>query len=108
MCRSLDTHEINELTMKNIIGMKNLTRWDLIYFGICSVISAVIFVLTDLQARNVAGLTIILSFDVPGISTLLSVFCYIEFVIEIPVSRGFFAYLRVELNWGVRCAHRGW
>ncbi|KMZ66814.1 hypothetical protein ZOSMA_288G00120 [Zostera marina] len=62
---------------------KNLTWWNLICFGIGSVIGAGIFVLTGLQARNVVGPTIILSFVMSGISVLLSVFCYTEFAIEL-------------------------
>ncbi|KMZ65201.1 Cationic amino acid transporter 1 [Zostera marina] len=97
--RSLDSHEINELTARSgSVMKKNLTWWDLICFGIGSVIGAGIFVLTGLQARNVAGPAIILSFVVSGISALLSVLCYTEFAIDIPVAGGSFAYLRVELG----------
>ncbi|KAK3020236.1 hypothetical protein RJ639_045472 [Escallonia herrerae] len=57
-----------------------------------------IFVLTGLQAREVAGPAVILSYVVSGVSALLSVFCYTEFAVEIPVAGGSFAYLRVELG----------
>ncbi|CAL0306527.1 unnamed protein product [Lupinus luteus] len=69
---------------------KMLNWWDLI----CSDI----FVLADIEARDSAHLIIVLSYVVSGISTMLSVFCYTEFAIKIPVAGGSFAYLRVELG----------
>lgn len=41
---------------------------------------------------------IVLSYVASGISAMLSVFCYTEFAVEIPVAGGSFAYLRVELG----------
>ncbi|KAK2968246.1 hypothetical protein RJ640_024396, partial [Escallonia rubra] len=77
---------------------KTLNWWDLIWFGMGAVIGAGIFVLTGLEAREVAGPAVILSYVVSGVSALLSVFCYTEFAVEIPVAGGSFAYLRVELG----------
>lgn len=77
---------------------KSLTWWDLIWFGMGAVIGAGIFVLTGLEAREDAGPAVVLSYVVSGISALLSVFCYTEFAVEIPVAGGSFAYLRVELG----------
>ncbi|GLT64988.1 hypothetical protein SLA2020_374460 [Shorea laevis] len=57
-----------------------------------------VFVLTGLQAKEVAGPAIILSYVLSGISAMLSVFCYTEFAVEIPVAGGSFVYLRVELG----------
>ncbi|XP_068665317.1 cationic amino acid transporter 5-like [Aristolochia californica] len=39
-----------------------------------------------------------LSYAASGLSSLLSVFCYTEFVVEIPAAGGSFSYLRVELG----------
>ncbi|KZV46345.1 cationic amino acid transporter 5 [Dorcoceras hygrometricum] len=50
------------------------------------------------EAHNHAGPAIVLSYVASGISAMLSVFCYTEFAVEIPVSGGSFAYLRVELG----------
>lgn len=77
---------------------KTLTWWDLMWFGMGAVIGAGIFVLTGLEAREDAGPAVVLSYTVSGISALLSVFCYTEFAVEIPVAGGSFAYLRVELG----------
>ncbi|KAL6542695.1 catalase A [Orobanche hederae] len=77
---------------------KTLTWWDLMWFGMGAVIGAGIFVLTGLEAREAAGPAVVLSYAVSGISALLSVFCYTEFAVEIPVAGGSFAYLRVELG----------
>ncbi|CAL0306536.1 unnamed protein product [Lupinus luteus] len=77
---------------------KTLNWWDLIWFGIGAVIGSGIFVLTGIEARDSADPAVVLSYVVSGISTMLSVFCYSEFAIEIPVAGGSFAYLRVELR----------
>ncbi|GMH26062.1 hypothetical protein Nepgr_027905 [Nepenthes gracilis] len=53
---------------------------------------------TQLEAKEAAGPAVVLSYVVSGISAMLSVFCYTEFAVEIPVAGGSFAYLRVELG----------
>ncbi|KAI3455941.1 hypothetical protein Pfo_012604 [Paulownia fortunei] len=77
---------------------KSLSWWDLMWFGMGAVIGAGIFVLTGLEARTDAGPAVVLSYAVSGLSALLSVFCYTEFAVEIPVAGGSFSYLRVELG----------
>ncbi|CAA0823753.1 Cationic amino acid transporter 1 [Striga hermonthica] len=77
---------------------RTLTWWDLIWFGMGAVIGAGIFVLTGKEAKEAAGPAVVLSYVVSGLSALLSVFCYTEFAVEIPVAGGSFAYLRVELG----------
>lgn len=77
---------------------KTLNWWDLIWFGMGAVIGAGIFVLTGQEAKRDAGPAVVLSYAVSGVSALLSVFCYTEFAVEIPVAGGSFAYLRVELG----------
>ncbi|XP_068653899.1 cationic amino acid transporter 1-like [Aristolochia californica] len=99
LTRSLDDTELNEVRARSQHDMKkNLSWWDLIWFGIGAVIGAGIFVLTGIEARNQAGPAVVLSYVVSGISAMLSVFCYTEFAVEIPVAGGSFAYLRVELG----------
>lgn len=65
---------------------KTLTWWDLMWFGMGAVIGAGIFVLTGQEARLHAGPAVVLSYVVSGASALLSVFCYTEFAVEIPVA----------------------
>lgn len=97
--RSDDAQELVELRKQSENEMKRcLNWWDLIWFGFGAVIGAGIFVLTGQEARNHAGPAIVLSYVASGISAMLSVFCYTEFAIEIPVAGGSFAYLRVELG----------
>uniref|UniRef100_A0A7N0V3F0 Cationic amino acid transporter C-terminal domain-containing protein n=1 Tax=Kalanchoe fedtschenkoi TaxID=63787 RepID=A0A7N0V3F0_KALFE len=97
--RSLDSTELTEMKARSRHEMtKSLTWWDLMWFGIGAVIGAGIFVLTGLEARDHAGPAVVLSYVVSGISAMLSVFCYTEFAVEIPVAGGSFAYLRVELG----------
>ncbi|KAH7544591.1 hypothetical protein FEM48_Zijuj01G0002000 [Ziziphus jujuba var. spinosa] len=99
LTRSLDTTELVEMKARSQHEMKKtLNWWDLIWFGIGAVIGAGIFVLTGLEAKQHAGPAVVISYVVSGISALLSVFCYTEFAVEIPVAGGSFAYLRVELG----------
>ncbi|GKV32080.1 hypothetical protein SLEP1_g40711 [Rubroshorea leprosula] len=87
LTRSLETAELHEIKARSNHEMKkNLTWWDLIWFGIGAVVGAGIFVLTGLQANEVAGPAIILSYVISGVSAMLSVFCYTEFAVEIPVA----------------------
>lgn len=97
--RSNDENEIVELRKQSENDMKRcLTWWDLIWFGFGSVIGAGIFVLTGKETHDTAGPAIVLSYVASGISAMLSVFCYTEFSVEIPVAGGSFAYLRIELG----------
>ncbi|KAK8699847.1 hypothetical protein V6N13_018258 [Hibiscus sabdariffa] len=99
LTRSLDSTELHEIKARSQHEMKKtLSWWDLIWFGIGAVIGAGIFVLTGIQAREVSGPAVVLSYVVSGLSAMLSVFCYTEFAVEIPVAGGSFAYLRVELG----------
>ncbi|CAL0327798.1 unnamed protein product [Lupinus luteus] len=99
MARSTDHMELVDMKARSNNEMKKtLNWWDLIWFGVGAVIGAGIFVLTGLETREVAGPAVVLSYVVSGISALLSVLCYTEFAVEIPVAGGSFAYLRVELG----------
>ncbi|KAH7682249.1 Amino acid/polyamine transporter I protein [Dioscorea alata] len=97
--RSSDAAELGSVRRRSENDMKRcLTWWDLTWFGFGSVIGAGIFVLTGQEAHDHAGPAIILSYIASGVSAMLSVFCYTEFAVEIPVAGGSFAYLRVELG----------
>ncbi|KAK2982861.1 hypothetical protein RJ640_006512 [Escallonia rubra] len=97
--RSTDSTELVELKKQSENEMKKcLTWWDLIWLGFGSVVGSGIFTLTGLEARNVAGPAITISYAVSGLSALLSVFCYTEFAVEIPVAGGSFSFLRIELG----------
>ncbi|KAK9733488.1 hypothetical protein RND81_04G070900 [Saponaria officinalis] len=97
--RSDDENELGQIRRQSKHDMKRcLNWWDLIWFGFGSVIGAGIFVLTGEEAHFDAGPSIVLSYVISGISAMLSVFCYTEFAIEVPVAGGSFAYLRIELG----------
>ncbi|VFQ76886.1 unnamed protein product [Cuscuta campestris] len=98
LTRSSDQTELDARSQSQNEMKRTLSWWDLIWFGMGAVIGAGIFVLTGLEAREDAGPAVVLSYAVSGLSTLLSVFCYTEFAVEIPVAGGSFAYLRVELG----------
>ncbi|KAA8519389.1 hypothetical protein F0562_013645 [Nyssa sinensis] len=86
LTRSLDQAELEVKARSQHQMKKTLSWWDLIWFGMGAVIGAGIFVLTGLEARDHAGPAVMLSYVVSGVSALLSVFCYTEFAIEIPVA----------------------
>ncbi|KAL9269612.1 Cationic amino acid transporter 1-like protein [Drosera capensis] len=97
--RSLEETELNEVRARSQHEMKRtLTWWDLIWLGLGVIIGSRIFVLTGLETREAAGPAVIASYVVSGVSAMLTVFCYTEFAVEIPVAGGSFAYLRVELG----------
>ncbi|XP_078178027.1 cationic amino acid transporter 1-like [Carex rostrata] len=99
IARSPEDFELHEVRARSGHEMKkNLTWWDLTWFGIGAVIGAGIFVLTGQEARYVVGPAVVISYVVSGVSAMLSVFCYTEFAVEIPSAGGSFAYLRVELG----------
>ncbi|CAI9089660.1 OLC1v1024276C1 [Oldenlandia corymbosa var. corymbosa] len=98
LTRSKDAAEIAVKNRSSNEMKRTLSWWDLMWFGMGAVIGAGIFVLTGLEAQQDAGPAVVLSYVVSGISAMLSVFCYTEFAVEIPVAGGSFAYLRVELG----------
>ncbi|GAV67238.1 AA_permease_2 domain-containing protein/AA_permease_C domain-containing protein [Cephalotus follicularis] len=99
LARSDDNLELQEMRARSHNEMKKTLNWfDLIWFGIGAVMGAGIFVLTGEAAKNDAGPAVILSYLISGISALLSVLCYTEFSVQLPVAGGSFAYLRVELG----------
>lgn len=76
-----------EIKRRSGVAMKrSLTWWDLMWFGVGAVIGAGIFVITGQEANGTAGPAIIVSYALAGISAMLSVFCYTEFAVEIPVA----------------------
>lgn len=84
--RSLAETELEAKNRSKNEMKKSLTWWDLIWFGMGAVIGAGIFVLTGLEAKEDAGPAVVFSYVVSGVSALLSVFCYTEFAVEIPVA----------------------
>lgn len=87
VARSQDYIELHEVKARSQNEMiKILTGWDLIWFGVGSLIGAGVFVLTGLEAKEHAGPAVVVSYLIAGASAMLSVLCYIEFAIEIPVA----------------------
>lgn len=97
--RSSDTFELVDLRRESLTPLvKCLTWWDLIWLAFGSVVGSGIFSITGQEAHNHAGPSIVLSYAVSGLSALLSVFCYTEFTVEVPVAGGSFSFLRIELG----------
>ncbi|KAK4858575.1 hypothetical protein QYF36_018686 [Acer negundo] len=99
LARSDDNLELHAMRARSEHEMKKTLNWfDLIWFGIGAVMGVGIFVLTGEAARNDAGPALVISYLISGTSALLSVLCYTQFSVELPVAGGSFAYLRVELG----------
>ncbi|KAH9301053.1 hypothetical protein KI387_012636 [Taxus chinensis] len=85
--RSDERKETEDIRKRSENYMKRtLNWWDLTWFGFGAVIGTGIFVLTGLEAHDDAGPSIVLSYAASGFSVMLSVFCYTEFAVEIPVA----------------------
>ncbi|XP_071729030.1 cationic amino acid transporter 1-like [Rutidosis leptorrhynchoides] len=99
LARSSDQLELHDMRARSQNEMRKTLNWfDLIWFGIGAVMGAGVFVLSGEAARDLAGPAVLLSYLISGFAALLSVLCYTEFAVELPVAGGSFAYLRVELG----------
>ncbi len=103
---------------------KELSAWDLTFFGVGVVIGTGIFVLTGQQANLNAGPAIVLSFIVAGIACGLAGVCYAEFASTVPVAGSAYTFsyatlgeliawiigwdLVLELALGAAVVARGW
>ncbi|KAF5944847.1 hypothetical protein HYC85_018924 [Camellia sinensis] len=94
LTRSLDSAELEVKARSNNEMKRTLTWWDLMWFGMGAMMGAGIFVLTGLEAKTVAGPAVVLSYVISGISALLSVCCYTEFAVEIPVAVKLFTFAK--------------
>ena len=84
--RSVDSTEFEVKAVSGNEMKKTLNWWDIIWFGVGAVIGAGIFVLTGQEANQHAGPAVVLSYAISGFSAMLSVLCYTEFAVEIPVA----------------------
>ena len=113
-----DTDEPGE-TLK-----KELSAWDLTFFGVGVIIGTGIFVLTGQQAHVNAGPAIVISFVLAGIACGLAALCYAEFASTLPVAGSAYTFsyatlgelvawiigwdLVLELALGAAVVARGW
>lgn len=85
--RSMDQTELVDVKSQSQHEMKKtLSWWDLMWLGMGAVIGAGIFAFTGHEAKTVAGPAVVLSYVISGTSAMLSVFCYTELAVEIPVA----------------------
>nr|XP_017219000.1 PREDICTED: cationic amino acid transporter 1-like isoform X2 [Daucus carota subsp. sativus] len=110
LTQSSDESELHKMRARCQNEMTKLLNWfDMMWFG--SVLGAGVFFLTGQAARDYVGPAVIISYLISGLSALLSVLCYTEFSVDLPVaggsflflffcgkSGGSFVYLRVELG----------
>ncbi|MGA9101342.1 amino acid permease [Aeromicrobium sp.] len=103
---------------------KELTAWDLTFFGIGVIIGTGIFVLTGQQAATNAGPAIVISFVLAGLACGLAGLCYAEFASTVPVAGSAYTFsyatlgelvawiigwdLVLELALGAAVVARGW
>ncbi|XP_030487909.2 cationic amino acid transporter 8, vacuolar-like [Cannabis sativa] len=97
--RTTETTELVHLRRESGHDMNRcLTWWDLIWLSFGAVVGTSVFTITGQEAHDHAGPAIVLSYAISGFSAMLSVFCYTEFAVEIPIAGGSFSYLRIELG----------
>ena len=103
---------------------KELTAWDLTFFGVGVIIGTGIFVLTGQQAATNAGPAIVISFVLAAIACGLAALCYAEFASTVPVAGSAYTFsyatlgelvawiigwdLVLELALGAAVVARGW
>ena len=103
---------------------KELSAWDLTFFGVGVIIGTGIFVLTGQQAATNAGPAIVISFVLAGIACGLAALCYAEFASTVPVAGSAYTFsyatlgelvawiigwdLVLELALGAAVVARGW
>uniref|UniRef100_A0A158P889 AA_permease_C domain-containing protein n=1 Tax=Angiostrongylus cantonensis TaxID=6313 RepID=A0A158P889_ANGCA len=75
-----------------------LTTTDITLLGIGHMIGAGIYVLTGSVVRNIAGPSIVLSFLLAGIASLLSALCYAEFGARFPKAGSAYTYAYVGVG----------
>ncbi|EYC06150.1 hypothetical protein Y032_0078g1215 [Ancylostoma ceylanicum] len=75
-----------------------LTTTDITLLGIGHMIGAGIYVLTGSVVRNTAGPSIVLSFLLAGIASLLSALCYAEFGARFPKAGSAYTYAYVSVG----------
>jgi APA family basic amino acid/polyamine antiporter len=117
--RSIEETDEPEHTLR-----KELSAWDLTFFGVGVVIGTGIFVLTGQQAHLNAGPAIVISFILAGVACGLAGLCYAEFASTVPVAGSAYTFsyatlgeliawiigwdLVLELALGAAVVARGW
>lgn len=117
--RSIEETDEPEHTLR-----KELSAWDLTFFGVGVVIGTGIFVLTGQQAHDNAGPAIVISFILAGVACGLAALCYAEFASTVPVAGSAYTFsyatlgelvawiigwdLVLELALGAAVVARGW
>ncbi|XP_071944837.1 cationic amino acid transporter 4-like [Antedon mediterranea] len=75
-----------------------LTTSDLVMVGVSNMVGSGIYVLTGEVVRNVAGPSVVVSFIIAGLVSLMAAICYAEFGARVPKTGSAFMYAYVTLG----------
>ena len=80
---------------------RSLTTSDLVLMGVGTMIGAGLYVLTGVEAKNVVGPAVVVSYTIAAIASVFSAMCYVEFACRIPRtgSAYTFTYIAVGEIW---------
>ncbi|XP_041480210.1 cationic amino acid transporter 4-like [Lytechinus variegatus] len=80
---------------------RSLTTFQLTIMGIAAMIGAGLFVLTGVEAKEVTGPAIVVSYAIATVASILSALCYVEFACRIPKtgSAYTFTYIAIGEIW---------
>ncbi|KAL3995063.1 Amino acid permease family protein [Acanthocheilonema viteae] len=87
------TRDVMETRLKRC-----LTITDITLLGIGHMIGAGIYVLTGSVVRNIAGPSIVISFALAGLASLLSALCYAEFGARFPKAGSAYTYVYISVG----------
>ncbi|XP_072174949.1 cationic amino acid transporter 4-like [Diadema setosum] len=77
---------------------RTLTTLQLVLMGLGAMIGAGLYVLTGVEAKEVTGPAIVISYTLAGLAAMLSALCYVEFACRIPRTGSAYTFTYISLG----------